>query len=144
MKFDILCTIVESQVEMFTSSTTKSFARYSTNFSSFYLHGFVFVTANYHFTCKMKGNKVESETGAHLVFEKMNCQIDMGKTRIHMEGLFRDNAVAAKATIDAINDSIDVFIAQIKPNLVDTLNNVFTDAANNITAAMDYSEMFPL
>ncbi|KAF2892624.1 hypothetical protein ILUMI_13551 [Ignelater luminosus] len=99
--------------------------------------------SNYHFECKLKGNKIKRDGEEYLEFEKMKLKIEVGTSSIRLENLFNGDPVLSKATSDAIDDNADIFVNEIKPNLQNALSEKFTNIANKITLRFTYKELFP-
>lgn len=91
----------------------------------------------------MKGDKIKKDGETHLLFEKMDCTLVIGKATIHLENLFNGNPILGKATNDVINDNVDIFFEEIKEPLLNSLRQLFTDIANKITLHFKYEELFP-
>lgn len=91
----------------------------------------------------MKGKRVVQNGEEYLKFDKMLIRLRLGKSRILLGNLFRDDPVISRATGDVINDNTDLFINEIKPVLENALANKFTDIANKITTRFTYKELFP-
>jgi len=99
--------------------------------------------SDYHFSCNMKGRKVEREGNNYLNFDKIECNLEVGKIKIYLGNLFNGNELLGNATNAIINDNADTFFQEIKPNILKAISNLFTDIANKITLAFRYEELFP-
>lgn len=106
--------------------------------------GDILFSAKYAFECAMTGNKVRSGPSSHIIFEPMVCELHLEGVRIQLNNLFNGNEAAQRATNDAINDNINLFVDDIKPTLLSGLIKKFTDIANRITRTFEYSELFPV
>lgn len=91
----------------------------------------------------MKGDKVQIKGENHYLFDKMKCNLVIGKASIQLENLFNGNPVLAKATNDVIAENTDILFDEIKPNILSALREKFTDIANKITLKFKSEELFP-
>lgn len=102
-----------------------------------------FVAGDYDFSCILKGNKIKRNENNYLQFEKMKCNLNVGKVSIYLDNLFNGNVLLGQATNAAINDNIHFFFEEMKPNISDAITKRFTDIANKITLTFKYEELFP-
>jgi len=98
---------------------------------------------DYHFECILKGKKIQRDAKNYLEFDKMKCNLVIGKSTIFLENLFDGNPVLGKATNDVINENSDILFNEIKPSILDSARQRFTDIANRITLTFTYEELFP-
>ncbi|XP_031331471.1 uncharacterized protein LOC116162081 [Photinus pyralis] len=98
---------------------------------------------NYWFDCTMKGDKVDIEGKNYLFFEHMTIKVVVGHVSILLGNIFDGNPALSKATNDVINDNALLIFDEIKPALVEKLEEVFTEMANKITLKFEYEALFP-
>ncbi|KAL3282190.1 hypothetical protein HHI36_005384, partial [Cryptolaemus montrouzieri] len=98
---------------------------------------------DYSFDCVMKGHIMKIDGKDYLKFDRMLLKLYLGKSSIHLENLFKEDPIIAKATAAVINDNTDIFIKEIKPTLEKSLADKFTDIANKLTLKFTYQELFP-
>lgn len=79
-----------------------------------------------------------------MFFDPLKCVLDIGNATIHLENLFNGNERLEQSVNQIVNDHIQVFIAEIKPNILNTICEFFTDVANNVTKNFDIGELFPV
>lgn len=92
----------------------------------------------------MKGKRIIKDGEEHLQFDRIRLRLHLGKSRILLGNLFRDDPILGRATNDVVNDNTDVFISEIKPVLEKSLADKFTDIANKISLKFIYKELFPI
>ncbi|KAK9888491.1 hypothetical protein WA026_000742 [Henosepilachna vigintioctopunctata] len=98
---------------------------------------------DYTFDCVMKGHLVKIDGKDYLKFDRMHLKLNIGKSSIRLENLFKEDPVIAKATDDVISDNTEVFMKEIQPTLERALAEKFTDIANKLTLKFTYQELFP-
>ncbi|KAF5306613.1 hypothetical protein FQA39_LY08802 [Lamprigera yunnana] len=95
------------------------------------------------FQCVLKGKRVSEGDTDYVKFEKMKCIAEFGKPFIHFENLFNGDPIVGTGINAAIQDNIELLFNEIKPQIIETLSNKFTDIANTITMSFKYEEVFP-
>ncbi|KAF5303507.1 hypothetical protein FQR65_LT08206 [Abscondita terminalis] len=98
---------------------------------------------NYNFECVMSGHKVKIENIEHLKFDKLPCEIQFGQASIQLDNLFGGNQVLGTAVNDVVNENVDIFFKEVKPKIVEAIENVFLKTANRITLTFNYDDLFP-
>ncbi|XP_017780271.1 PREDICTED: uncharacterized protein LOC108565359 [Nicrophorus vespilloides] len=98
---------------------------------------------DYAFSAVLKGNRIQHDGQEFLKFDGMDLNITIGHSYIVLENLFNGNAALGKAANDAINDSNDILLNEIRPPLQRSLAAKFTDISNKITLKFSTAELFP-
>ncbi|KAK9888494.1 hypothetical protein WA026_000745 [Henosepilachna vigintioctopunctata] len=98
---------------------------------------------DYTFTCNLKGHLIKIDGKDYLRFDKMNLKLNIGKSSIRLDNLFKKDPVIAKAVNEVINENSEIFLREIQPSLEKALSEKLTNIANKLTLKFTYQELFP-
>ncbi|KAJ8673666.1 hypothetical protein QAD02_004928 [Eretmocerus hayati] len=91
----------------------------------------------------LRAKKVFRNDNVYINFDKMEFDIKIGKSYIHLGNLFNGNPVLSATSNELINSNSAIFLDELRPAMETSLANLFTDVANKITRSFTYDELFP-
>lgn len=91
----------------------------------------------------MRAKKYNKNGATYLHFEKFLIKIYIGKKTIQLSNLFQGNPGLEQIGNAFINGNSDFFLTDVYPSIENSLSEVFTNIANQITGEASFDELFP-
>lgn len=91
----------------------------------------------------MRAKKVQRNGQTYLRFEKFIIKIQPGPRQIQLTNLFQGNPSLEQIGNAFINGNSEFFLSDVYPSLENSLADVFTSIANQLTNEASFDELFP-
>lgn len=92
----------------------------------------------------MRATKYLKNGQTYLKFEKFNIKIQPGLIKqLKLTNLFQGNQALEEIGNAFINGNSDFFLTDVYPSLENSLADLFTRIANQITGDASFDELFP-
>ncbi|XP_072387159.1 circadian clock-controlled protein daywake-like [Diabrotica undecimpunctata] len=93
---------------------------------------------------ELKGQIKKIDGKNYQTFKKIGIELKVGSSHLKLGNLFLNQRGLGDATNQVVNDNADIFLREIRPALVNSLSEKFTETANKVCRMFTYDELFPL
>lgn len=112
-------------------------------FYFYFLFFLLLIIENSRGIVRIRGGKEDRNGKIYVKFHQLDCNIEIGKSKFHLNNLFNGDPVLSEIGNQFVNENSDLFLAEIIPGLEKSLANIFLNIVNTILKDVTFDEMFP-